>query len=112
MQRLVDRVVARAAQPEQQRVRGHGPRIPVATFVFIERVAHPAVVAIPAGAHHIEPAAYAAVLIAAFRGHEVEAREFIAAAAKDFAARGDIPAVKLWRVTRAGRGPFTRSRIA
>jgi DNA-binding CsgD family transcriptional regulator len=46
-------------------------------------------------------AAYAAVLIAAFRGHEVEARAFIAAAAKDFAARGEGMGVTLTRCAQA-----------
>jgi DNA-binding CsgD family transcriptional regulator len=42
-------------------------------------------------------ARYAAVLVAAFRGHEQEAREFIDAASKDFAARGEGMGVTLTR---------------
>jgi DNA-binding CsgD family transcriptional regulator len=42
-------------------------------------------------------ARYAAVLVAAFRGYEDEAREFIEAAAKDFAARGEGMGVSLTR---------------
>jgi hypothetical protein len=40
---------------------------------------------------------YAAGLLAAFRGYEREAREFIEAAAKDFAARGEGIGVTLTR---------------
>jgi hypothetical protein len=49
-------------------------------------------------------AAYAAVLIAAFRGYEVEARELIGAAAKDFAARGEGMGVTLTRCAEAALG--------
>jgi DNA-binding CsgD family transcriptional regulator len=44
---------------------------------------------------------YAAGLVAAFRGYEREAREFIDAAAKDFAARGEGMGVVLTRSARA-----------
>src|SRR6202020_898314 len=42
-------------------------------------------------------ARYAAVLVAAFRGYERESTEFIAAAAEDFAARGEGMGVTLTR---------------
>ncbi|MDQ1359867.1 MAG: hypothetical protein QOJ44_244 [Acidimicrobiaceae bacterium] len=46
-------------------------------------------------------ARYAAVLVAAFRGREQEAREFIDAAARDFAARGEGMGVTLTRCATA-----------
>ncbi len=46
-------------------------------------------------------ARYAAVLVAAFRGYEREARDFISAAAKDFAARGEGMGVTLTRCAEA-----------
>jgi DNA-binding CsgD family transcriptional regulator len=46
-------------------------------------------------------ARYAAVLVAAFRGYEQEAREFIDAAAKDFAARGEGMGVTLTKCATA-----------
>jgi DNA-binding CsgD family transcriptional regulator len=46
-------------------------------------------------------APYAAVLLAAFRGYEQEAREFIASAATDFAARGEGMGVTLTRCASA-----------
>src|SRR5581483_12230932 len=41
---FLDRIIARATQAVQQGIRGHGPGIPMATFVFIERIPNPAVV--------------------------------------------------------------------
>ncbi|MCW2644259.1 MAG: LuxR family transcriptional regulator [Pseudonocardiales bacterium] len=49
-------------------------------------------------------AAYAAVLVAAFRGYEQEAREFIDSAATDFAARGEGMGVTLTRCASAVLG--------
>ena len=69
-----------------------------------EAEAHFARAEIVADATDTRTAAYAAVMIAAFRGYELEAREFMAAAAKDFAARGEGMGVTLTRCAEAALG--------
>src|SRR5579883_1899722 len=54
IQDLIHGIVTGSGKAEDQRIRGHCPRIPVAALVFVERIPDPAVIPIPARAHHIQ----------------------------------------------------------
>ncbi len=80
MQRPGHRVIAGAGESLEHRIRRHGPGVPVAALVLVERIAHAAVVARAARAHDLQPLLHTA--------HDHQVRRHLV-----FDARPDLVAV-------------------